>query len=84
MEKDWAATHRTVFHVLFVDIDDIQLNLDRLSAIRAENLQDWINVAHGALRIILTCRADDDVADVHIRGEGDDMMNGIGDILADQ
>ena len=45
MKKDGTAAYGTVFHIVFVITDDINLNVNLLSTIRAENLH-WIKVAH--------------------------------------
>jgi len=45
MKKDGTAAYGTVFHVVFVGADDINLNVNLFSTIRAANLH-WIEVAH--------------------------------------
>ena len=45
MKKDGTAAYGTVFHVVFVSTDDINLNVNLLSTIRAANLH-LIKVAH--------------------------------------
>jgi hypothetical protein len=45
MKKDGTAAYGTVFQVVFVSADDINLNVNLLSTIRAANLH-WIKVAH--------------------------------------
>jgi hypothetical protein len=50
MKKDGTAAYGTVFQVIFVITDDINLNVNLLSTIRTTNLH-LINVAHYKLQI---------------------------------
>ena len=50
MKKDGTAAYGTVFHIVFVITDDINLNVNLLSTIRTTNLH-LINVAHYKLQI---------------------------------